>query len=82
MAAAIHETFAAHAGLAEGEPWYQGDHGLFLMNGRPALAITSERVWEVMAEYVHTPQDRPAVVDPGKLAEAATALGELVLRLK
>jgi aminopeptidase YwaD len=58
----------------EGEPWYQGDHGLFIMNQRPALAITSERVMELETNIVHTAKDRLEIVDPARLAEVALAL--------
>lgn len=37
---------------------YQGDHGFFLLNQRPALAMTSELVTELMTEIIHTPKDR------------------------
>lgn len=80
-AAAIRETFAAHPGLMEGEPWYQGDHGLFLVNGVPALALTSELVAELMAQITHTPKDTPDTVDPAKLVEVAVALRDLIVRL-
>jgi aminopeptidase YwaD len=67
--------------MVEGEPWYQGDHGLFLMNQRPALAITSELVMELMAEITHTPKDRPETVDAAKLVHVAMALRDLLLHL-
>jgi aminopeptidase YwaD len=72
--------FAGRPGFVEGEPWYQGDHMLFLMNGVPALAFTSERVLELMARYVHTADDRPEIVDPQKLVETAVAIYELITR--
>jgi aminopeptidase YwaD len=78
---AVAQAFGAHPGLAEGEAWYQGDHGLFLLNGRPALAITSERAAELMSRIVHTPADRPEIVDGERLAEVALALRDLVALL-
>ena len=72
---------SAHDGLVEGEPWYQGDHGLFLMNQRPALALTSEQLAELMAEITHTPKDRPEIIDCSKLVAVALALRDLVLHL-
>lgn len=81
MAAVIESSFSPYPGLAPGEPWFQGDHGLFLMNGRPALALTSERAVELMTQVVHTAQDTPDLVDPARLAEAARALSDLVLQL-
>jgi aminopeptidase YwaD len=81
MAALIREVFSGRPGLIEGEPWYQGDHFLFLMNGVPALAVTSENVLEIMTHYAHSDQDRPDIVDPERLAALALALRELLLRL-
>lgn len=78
---AIRRAFSIYPGLVEGEPWYQGDHGLFLMNQRPALAITSERVMELETNIVHTAKDTPEIVDPARLAETALALRELALLL-
>jgi aminopeptidase YwaD len=78
LAATIHATLAAFPGLAEGEPWFQGDHMLYLLHERPALAFTSERVVEMMAQIVHTAADRPELVRVEKLVEAAEALRALV----
>jgi aminopeptidase YwaD len=78
----IREVFSPHKDMMEGEPWYQGDHVLFLMNHRPAVAITSELVGELMAEIIHTPQDRPEIVDPARLVTVAHALRELVVHLE
>ena len=58
-------------GLSEGPAWYQGDHTMFVMAGRPAVAITSERLATLAAEYIHTPRDAPEIVDPDKLARIA-----------
>ena len=77
----IERTFAPHAGLIEGEPWYQGDHMLFLMNEVPAVAITSEQVKHILSHIVHTPEDSPDTVDVSKLARTALALQDLVLQL-
>lgn len=77
----IHQVFAAQPAMLEGEPWYQGDHSLFVMQGRPALALTSERVVELMTTVVHTPQDRPELIDCTRLVEAAYALRELIVQL-
>jgi aminopeptidase YwaD len=81
IANSIRNTFSAYAGLTEGEPWYQGDHGLFLLNRRPALALTSELLGELMREITHTPDDRLEVVDPAKLVTIALALRDLLAHL-
>ena len=81
MTAAIRQVFSACEDLVEGEAWYQGDHALFLMNQRPTLAITSERVAELVAQVTHGPQDKPEVVDPARLVSVALALRDLLLHL-
>ena len=81
LAGSIRAVFSAHTDLVEGEPWYQGDHGLFLMQQVPALALTSDRLVEFMAEIAHSPRDTPDIVDTTKLTSAAFALRDLLLHL-
>lgn len=81
IADAIRKAFSTYEDLVEGEPWYQGDHGLFLMNGRPALAITSERFVEILSEIAHTAKDRPELVDTLKLVNVALALRDVLVDL-
>ena len=81
MAKLIRARLGAHPGLVEGEAWYQGDHGLFLMNERPTLAMTTDRLSEVMSTITHSPQDTIDKVDPAKPAQVARALRELILAL-
>jgi aminopeptidase YwaD len=81
LAATVRHTMAHREGLSEGPPWYQGDHGLFLAQQVPALAITSERFEVLWAEVAHTPRDAPELVDPTKLLVTAHALAELIMRL-
>ena len=81
IASSIHEAFSVCEKLVQGEPWHQGDHGLFLINQVPALAITSELLAELMAEITHTPRDRPDIVDTAKLVIVARALRRLLLQL-
>lgn len=81
LAETIQTTFVDYPGLMPGESWYQGDHALYLMNRVPALAITSERLTEVMGTITHTAQDTPDKLEVGKLAELACALHDLILRL-
>lgn len=82
IARCVQTSFAHYPVLAAGEPWYQGDHMLFIMNQRPALAITSEYVQEIVTEITHTPQDEPRIIDPEKLALVALALHDLLLNLQ
>ena len=75
------KAFAEEDAFLAGEPWFQGDHAIFLMNQRPALALTSERVYEIMSEFVHTEKDIPSIIDPDKVARTALALYQILLQL-
>jgi aminopeptidase YwaD len=81
LADPIHAAFDAYNTQIEGEPWYQGDHGIFLMHERPTLAMTSERLTEIMTEIVHTARDRPEIVAADQLVDSARALRDLVQKL-
>ncbi len=81
IASVVHQVVAPRQGLVEGEPWYQGDHGLYLINQIPALALTSEALAELMGGITHTPRDTPEIIDPARLVEVAEALADLLLRL-
>ena len=79
IASTIKTIFEADESFMAGEPWFQGDHALFLMNERPAIALTSELVGELMTEIVHTDRDRPEIVDPEKIARTVLALHRLIV---
>jgi aminopeptidase YwaD len=69
-------TVAKYEGLVEGALWYQGDHSIFIQNGCPAMAVTSQWFLENMEsqEITHTSKDNLEIVEPGKLVEVARAL--------
>jgi len=71
-------VFSKYDEFVEGEAWYAGDHGIFLLNQAPALAITSNEMAELMREITHTPNDKPDILDRTKLVEIAYALRDLV----
>jgi aminopeptidase YwaD len=74
----VHNILGKYDGIIAGEPWYQGDHMIFVQNKKPAIAFTSEKVSELMATITHSPKDTPDIVDCGKLVELAQALHDLV----
>jgi aminopeptidase YwaD len=76
MLAARLRAVLAGEGLAEGSQWYQGDHSIFVMAGRPAVAITSD-IDAISAQVTHTPKDAPEIVEPAKVAQVATAIRAL-----
>lgn len=81
LEASVAAAMAAEPGFVAGPPWFQGDHAVFAMHGVPALAVTSERVEELMEAVIHTPADTIDLVDPIKLVRLARALRGLIGRL-
>ena len=75
-------VFGRYKGLVLGEPWFQGDHMIFVQKGIAAIAFTSDQVTELMANITHTPKDTPEIVDCLKLVELATALKEFIRNYK
>ncbi len=81
LAALVRGAAARHPGIVEGEPWYESDHGLFLLHGVPALAITSTTFRELCATVTHTERDGRALADPAAVAGIARFLADLVADL-
>jgi aminopeptidase YwaD len=71
-------VFAAHPDLVEGEPWYQSDHMIFVQNGVPAMAVTSDRFMEMMESITHTADDTLDKVYAHRLVKLALALRDLL----
>ena len=78
LAGRSRQALAAHPDLAEGEPWYQSDHMVFVQSGVPAMAVTSDHFVEMMETITHTPQDTIEKVDAEKLVRLALALRDIL----
>ena len=67
-------------GLTEGAQWVQGDHSMFIQNGCPAIAVTSDWFSAHIdsQEITHTPKDNIEIVDCSKLVEIAQALNVFI----
>lgn len=74
---------AKNPGITEGVQWPQGDHSIFLQNGVPAIAVSSEWFIDNIAEQdiTHTPKDKPEIVDCHKLVEISLALNDFIRML-
>jgi aminopeptidase YwaD len=70
--------FEGYGGISAGEPWFNGDHMIFVQNEVPSLAFTAVKVHELMSTITHTPRDVPEMVDCRKLAELAMALDQFI----
>jgi aminopeptidase YwaD len=77
----VRDVAARHPGLVDGEPWFESDHGLFLMHDRPALAITSTTFRELCATVTHTKRDLRELADPAVIVGIARFLADLVAQI-
>ena len=68
-------------GLVQGEPWFNGDHMIFVQNQVPSLAFASEYMPEFMKTIAHTYLDTPDIIDCVKLIEVANSINALVRSL-
>jgi aminopeptidase YwaD len=75
------EIFKGEKGLCQGEPWFSGDHMIFVQNKVPAMALTAEKMPELMRTVTHTSKDTPELIDPKKLVELASCLNNLMRSL-
>ncbi len=79
IADVFREVLWDNPGIVEGAPWYQGDHSLFIQQGCPAIAVSSQWFIDNMEtqQLTHTPEDTLSVVDCARLAECVAAIAEL-----
>jgi hypothetical protein len=64
--------------MVQTEPWSQGDHMLFSMQGIPSLALTSEGIETLLDSVIHTDSDRVNLLSPGNIAEAVSFIEEFL----
>jgi aminopeptidase YwaD len=80
LASRVLQLVAETPGMIRGEPWYQGDHMIFVQNDIPAIAITTEYFWKISSEITHTAEDRLELVDADKLVAIASLLYKLLTK--
>jgi aminopeptidase YwaD len=66
--------------LVEGDPWVQGDHSIFIQQGIPAIAVSSD--WFIKnidrQRITHTPADHPDIVNHQRVVEIARAIRDFI----
>lgn len=79
----LHEVLWDTPEIVKGLPWYQGDHSLFLQNGCPAIAVSSQWFIENMEcqELTHTPKDNLSIVNYERVTECAIGIADLISKL-
>ena len=78
LQAHIDRVLSERPSLIAGPEFYQSDHAIFAMQGRPAMAITTELVNEMLDQLFHAPTDTPDQVDVDLLLDISDAITELV----
>ncbi len=68
-------------GFAEGPLWPQSDHSMFVQQGVPSVAVTSENAAYVASQVAHTEKDTLQIVDAGVVASVAGFLSDVVTGL-
>jgi aminopeptidase YwaD len=70
-------------GIAVGSAWVQGDHSIFIQNGCPAIAVSSQWFTDHIdtQDITHTPKDNFDIVDGHKLVEIARALNLFIRKV-
>lgn len=78
---AVREAMDGFADIAEGPQWFQGDHAILGIYGRPAIAIASAEMMAFMAQHAHTESDALDLADPALVAQTAAFIAEVVRRV-
>lgn len=74
----VASTFADRPSLMPGPEFYQSDHAIFAMQGRPAMAITTELVDKMLDVLFHAPTDTPDQVDINLVLDISDAISDLL----
>jgi aminopeptidase YwaD len=76
MESMVRNIISHYDGIVVGSPWVQGDHSIFIQNGCPAMAVSSQWFTDHIdsQEITHTPKDNLEILDPAKLVEIAQLL--------
>lgn len=72
------ELFDGFDDLVEGPVWYQSDHAILAMQGKPALAFTTELIDEMLIELFHADTDTVDQVAPERITNLAVAIELLI----
>jgi len=63
--------------FTEVAPWYEGDHSIYMMQGIPVVALTSEGIHGLMWKRLHTAKDTKDLVSAERIIDGI----ELTLRI-
>ena len=63
------------------EPWVQGDHMLFVMNGIPAITFTSKEILKLIDVIAHTEKDSLDIIDHKEVLKIILFIDEIIKTL-
>lgn len=78
IASMVRESFSGFQDLVEGPQWFQSDHAILAMQGRPAMAFTTECLQQLLEDSFHSAHDTIDQVEPDRLVSLADALAGLI----
>lgn len=78
LASLVRSTLSSPAEMYEGKAWPQSDHMVFVQQGIPAVAFTSQKFPYLTSAITHTALDRVELVDGKKLVQAADEVYRLL----
>lgn len=80
----LHDVLQESTDLRVGLPWYQGDHSMFLQQGCPAIAVSSQWLIDNMEcqEITHTEKDNLGIVNYDRVVECAIGIATFIGKLK
>lgn len=81
LEAHVDEVLARHPLVERGEAWYESDHSIVAMRGRPTIALTSTNFRGLCASVTHTERDTLDVVALEPVAAAAAFVADLLANL-
>ncbi len=79
LASLVKSTLSSPAGMYEGESWPQSDHMVFVQQGIPAIAFTSQQFPYLTSAITHTANDRVELVNLKKLIQTAVVVYKLLI---
>lgn len=74
----LDQKLEAFPALRMSAPWYQGDHMIFAPWELPTIAITSEEIFPLIDEVIHTEKDTVELINAEYLRQTAAFIYEVI----
>lgn len=77
----VRAAMTGRSRLEDSEPWPEGDHSIFAMQGVSCIALTSGGIHALIDDIIHTPDDTLDLVEPAQIAAVVDFLVALLTQL-